>query len=91
MSFYVYIIANAVDADLYKGLTENPGQRLLDHNEGRSAYSSTKEGWYYVFLKKFEFKREALIYEKRIKRLNRNSLLKLISSTENTLHEYLGG
>ena len=91
MSFYVYIIANTTDADLYKGFTENPGQRLLEHNEGRSAYSSTKKGWYYVFLKNFEFKSEALIYEKRIKRLNRNSLLKLINSTENVLQEYLGG
>jgi len=90
MPFYVYIIANKTDEDLYKGFTENPVQRLSDHNSGKSQFSSTKEGWHFVFLRIFLAKREALIYEKKIKRLNRLSLEKLISSSDNVVKKILG-
>jgi len=36
-------------------------------------------------------KSEALVYEKRIKKLNRRSLDKLICSSENVLKEFSGG
>ena len=87
MAFYVYIIANKTDNELYKGFTENPSQRIEQHNASGSQFTSTKTGWYFVFLKMFELKREALIYEKRIKKLNHRSLLKLINSDENILRK----
>jgi putative endonuclease len=85
MPFFVYIIANQTDSELYKGFTENPEQRLAYHNAGESKFTSTKQDWYFVFLKAHELKKEALIDEKRIKKLNSRSLLKLINSEENIL------
>lgn len=85
MSFYVYIIANKSDTDYYKGFTENPAQRLQEHNAGKSLFTSAKSDWYFVFLKELGTKKEALIYEKRIKKLNHRSLQKLIKSNENIL------
>ena len=85
MAFYVYIIANKTDNELYKGFTENPEQRLAHHNAGHSQFTATKKDWYFVFLKVFATKKEGLIYERRIKKLNRNSLIKLITSEDNIL------
>jgi putative endonuclease len=85
MAFYVYILANDTDDELYKGFSENPEQRLREHNSGTSQFTSTKKGWHFVFLKMFDTKKEALIYERKIKKLNRRSLKKLIDSTENIL------
>jgi putative endonuclease len=48
MSFYVYILANHIDHDLYKGVTENLLQRLEQHNAGESKFTSTKIPWYFV-------------------------------------------
>jgi putative endonuclease len=83
MSFFVYIIANATDSDLYKGFTENPALRLQQHNNGKAQFTSTKTSWHFVFLKAFNSKKDALVYEKKIKKLNRKSLDRLINSEEN--------
>ena len=83
MPFYVYIIANTTDTELYKGFTENPVLRLQQHNNGESVFTSSKAFWYFVCIIEFETKKEALIFEKRIKRWNRNSLESPICSPKN--------
>ena len=77
---YVYIIYSEKLNVYYKGVTENPERRLLEHNANKSRYTAEKGPWRIVYLKEFESKREALIEEKRLKRLNRLSLEKLISN-----------
>jgi putative endonuclease len=52
----------------------------MEHNEGFSRYTSIKGPWTLVYQKMFETKREALIEEKRIKKLNRESVLRLIAN-----------
>ena len=91
MPYFVYIAANATDDELYKGFSENPYKRIQEHNDGRSKFTSTKSGWYLVFVKSFELKTDALIFEKKIKRLNRRSLNILINSNDNLLKEGSAG
>ena len=43
MSWHVYI-AQAPTGRYYTGITENPQQRILDHNEGRGAKFSRDQG-----------------------------------------------
>jgi putative endonuclease len=85
MPFFVYIAANTDDEELYKGFSANPYARIEAHNRGESKFTSTKKGWHLVFVQPFETKREALIFEKKIKRLNRSSLQKLIASPDNII------
>ncbi|HMM12793.1 MAG TPA: GIY-YIG nuclease family protein [Bacteroidales bacterium] len=75
---YVYIIYSSACDEYYKGVTEHPDQRLAEHNADKSRHTSGKGPWQLVYLKPFVLKREALIEERRLKRLNRRSLLKLI-------------
>ena len=78
--FYVYIIYSK-DFDIYyKGFSENVAQRLLYHNENRSRYTSNKGIWTLVYSKAFETKKEALVEELRLKKLNRKSIETLIQN-----------
>lgn len=76
--FFVYIIYSEGFDVYYKGITEDPARRLSEHNEDKSRYTAGKGPWKIVYLNNFIDKREALIEEKRLKSLNRQSLEKLI-------------
>jgi putative endonuclease len=80
--FYVYIIYSKTFDVYYKGFSEDVAQRLLYHNENRSRYTSNKGPWELVYSKAFETKKEALIEELRLKKLNRKSLEALIQDKE---------
>ena len=80
MGYFVYIIQSEIDNTYYKGFTENPEQRIRQHNNGESRYTSTKMPWKLVYLEEFETKREALIREKKIKRFNSQYLKGLIEN-----------
>ena len=79
--FYVYILFSESLNLYYKGFTTNLDTRLEYHNSGRSTYTSKSNDWVLVYSDVFETKREALIEEKRLKKLNRASLEKLILSS----------
>jgi putative endonuclease len=76
--FYVYIIYSKDFDVFYKGFSENVAQRLLYHNENRSRYTSNKGIWILVYSKAFATKKEALVEELRLKKLNRKSIEVLI-------------
>ena len=80
--FYVYIIFSKTLNVYYKGYTSNIKNRLEYHNSGKSPYTSRSNDWHYVFYVEFKTKKEALIEEKRIKKLNRTSLEKFILGFE---------
>ncbi len=81
MAWFIYILRSELDGDYYKGITENVLRRLEEHNAGDSKFTSTKRPWKLVFQKEMPSKRDAIIEEKRIKKLNRRSLVKLISES----------
>ena len=76
-TYTVYIIQN--DSGIYyKGYTTNLSRRMEEHNSMHGKYTSYRGPWKLVYSREFESKREALIEEKRIKRLNAASLQKLV-------------
>ena len=77
--FYTYIIFSKSLNIYYKGFSTDIEMRLTYHNSGKSPYTSKVSDWELLYCLSFETKKEALIEEKRIKRLNRTSLEKLIS------------
>ncbi len=83
MPYYVYVLANTTDDELYKGFSENPEQRLRQHNEAQTKFTATKKNWTIIGLFLFDTKKEALVFERKIKKWNRRSLDKLIASQEN--------
>ncbi|MFA6260971.1 MAG: GIY-YIG nuclease family protein [Bacteroidia bacterium] len=80
MKHFVYILHSASKDVFYKGYSYDPLIRLETHNVGGSRYTSDGIPWKLVLQKEFESKKLALIEEKRIKRLNRVSILKLINT-----------
>ena len=79
MIFFVYIIYSKKLDVYYKGFTTNIEQRLIDHLEGKSNFTSKTDDWIMVYNKSFETKKDALIEEKRLKKLNRISLERIIN------------
>ncbi len=77
--FYVYILFSKSCNIYYKGFTADISKRLEYHNTGKSNYTSKTNDWELVYCDKFETKRDALIEEKRLKKLNKSSLEKIIS------------
>ncbi|MEY2631234.1 MAG: hypothetical protein RLZZ469_2132 [Bacteroidota bacterium] len=80
--FYVYIIYSKICNVYYKGFTTDVDTRLQYHNEGKSPFTSKANDWILVYKFGFQTKREALIEEKRLKKLNVASVLRLISNNE---------
>ena len=78
--FYVYILYSKSSNLYYKGFTTDLEKRLENHLAGKSKYTSTKTDWILFYSKEFEIKKEALIEEKRLKKLNRAFIEKLISN-----------
>ena len=89
MSFYVYLIQSELDGTFYKGSSENPLQRLQQHNAGLSHYTSTKRPWKLVFIEEMPSKKEMLIREKKLKRGNAAYFAKLINGASNILDQFL--
>ena len=79
MGYFVYILYSESLNVFYKGFSTNVAQRLEDHLLGKSNFTSKAIDWKIVYQKSFETKTEALIEEKRLKKLNRISLEKLIA------------
>ena len=77
--FFVYIIYSKTLDVYYKGFTTNLEERKSYHNSGKSNYTSKVSDWVLVYSKFYETKKEALLEEKRLKKLNRNSIVKLIN------------
>lgn len=83
MPFYVYIIKSEVDGNFYKGSSQNPVVRLIQHNRGESLYTSRKLPWTLVYVEECPDKKSMLIREKKLKRGNRAFFEQLILSEKN--------
>lgn len=79
MSWHVYI-AQAPTGRYYTGITENPQQRIIDHNEGRGAKFSRDQGKLRLVhvSSAFETKSSARLRELQIKGWTRIKKEKLI-------------
>jgi putative endonuclease len=91
MAFYVYILQSEFDGSFYKGFSENPLQRLGQHNSGESHYTSLKRPWKLVYIEELADKRSALIREKNLKKATTQRLTEIINSNKNILQKILRG
>ncbi len=85
MKHYVYLIYSEKSNIYYKGESSRPMERLCEHNENKSAYTSNKGPWALVYLEEFETRGDALKREKMLKRQNRKYLEWLIKQPTNIL------
>ena len=88
MPFYVYIIQSLVDKSYYKGFSEDPSVRLLQHNAGESQYTSGKIPWQLVYVEELLTKREALIREKALKKYSHSQIEGIINSAKNIVDTF---
>ena len=81
--FYVYILQSDLDGTFYIGFSENLEKRVLQHNNGESAYTSRKIPWKLVYFEEFTLKSDALKREKFLKaQKNKVFYQKLIDSLD---------
>ncbi len=85
MPCYVYILQSEKDSSFYKGFSENPYLRLLEHNSGLSTYTKTKIPWKLAYIEEWPDKTTALVREKNLKKADRNRIIALINSPKNLL------
>ncbi|MBW7913370.1 MAG: GIY-YIG nuclease family protein [Taibaiella sp.] len=89
MGFYVYIIQSRVDTSYYKGFSEHPNLRIIQHNNAECYYTSTKMPWILVYVEELPTKKDALIREKTLKKYSHNQIGKLIVSNKNIVQQFL--
>jgi putative endonuclease len=66
--YYVYVLDSLGSCSkIYIGFTENLGQRLVDHNNGKSTYTSKYRPWKIIYYCAFEKKEKALEFERYLK------------------------
>jgi len=88
MPFYVYIIQSQVDQSYYKGFSENPPKRLVQHNAGECTYTSRKTPWVLVYVEEIQSKRDALIREKVLKKYAHKQIQSLILNERNIVKNF---
>jgi putative endonuclease len=93
MGFFVYIIQSSsdnssADNSYYKGFSENPRKRLIQHNNGECQYTSQKMSWRLVYVEELATKREGLIRGKVLKKYSHKQIEQLISSGKNILNDF---
>ena len=85
MPCYVYILQSEKDSSFYKGFSENPYLRLLEHNSGLSTYTKTKIPWKLVYIEECADKSTALSRERNLKKADHRRIIALISLPKNLL------
>ena len=67
MSFIVYIIYSAKLNRYYTGYTTDIGKRIIEHNSGKSVFTSKATDWVLKWKKHFASRESAMQEERRIK------------------------
>ena len=87
MRYFVYIIYSKRIDKYYIGFSKNPRKRLKYHNlgkgGGKKAYTRRTRDWILVYSKKFKTKKNALDYEKKLKRMKSRRYLESIMGERN--------
>jgi putative endonuclease len=65
--FYVYILKSKIRGRFYIGYSENPDQRLVEHNSGKAPSTKPYRPWEKVYQEEFTSAVDALRREREIK------------------------
>ena len=81
-TYYVYIITNKYRSTYYIGMTNNLGERLMQHKEniekGIKTFASRYNIEFLVYYEKFTWVQQAIAREKELKAWRREKKLELI-------------
>ncbi len=81
-TYYVYIITNKYRSTYYIGMTNNLGERLMQHKEniekGIRTFASRYNVEFLVYYEKFTWVQQAIAREKELKAWRREKKLELI-------------
>ncbi|MCB9493715.1 MAG: GIY-YIG nuclease family protein [Epsilonproteobacteria bacterium] len=81
MPYYTYILASQKNGTLYIGVTNDLSKRVAQHKvKSVSGFTQKYNVSRLVYVKLFQTSREAILYEKRLKKWNRVWKLRLIES-----------
>lgn len=68
MYYSVYVIQNSLSKDLYIGYSTNLNQRISDHNSGKGAQTTRRQGkWKLIYFEGYLNKNDAMGREKFLK------------------------
>ena len=91
MQYYVYVIESDVDGSFYKGYSEDPSRRLLQHNAGETQSTCHLIPWKLVYVEAMDSKRSAVIREKNLKKATRERIIALLNHPKNICKEFING
>jgi len=91
MPYYVYIIQSQLDESYYKGYSENPSLRLIQHNQKDCNYTSRKTPWILVYVEEMQSKTAALIREKNLKKATHERIAALLIHPKNIVEQFIVG
>ena len=75
--YYVYILESLKTLYWYYGFTERrPEERLIEHNGNHHHYTANKGPWVLIFVRQFDNKKEALVFEKKLKLLRNKEFIR---------------
>ncbi len=78
MIYTVYILFSINFQKHYTGFTSNLEQRMISHNLLGKDWTAKYRPWKVIYTKKFENKKEAMLYEKWLKSGVGRSFIKLL-------------
>ena len=85
MPFYLYILESLKDGSYYIGSTNNLGDRIQRHNQGRSQYTKAKRPWRLVYSEEHQDRSSAVKRENQIKqRKDKQYVDKLVRTSRQT-------
>ena len=84
--FYVYIIKSKKSNRLYTGFSTDLKQRVEDHNNGKSSYTSKSRPWKLVYYEAYLSKEDAQKRERNLK-LRSNASLQLRKRIKQSINE----
>ncbi|AFL81361.1 putative endonuclease containing a URI domain [Aequorivita sublithincola DSM 14238] len=65
--YYVYVLKSLKDGRLYKGMTLNLDERIIQHNSGKNKSTKGFIPWFLIYFEEFEFRKDARVREKYFK------------------------
>jgi putative endonuclease len=87
-SHYVYIIYSEQHDKYYRGYSMNPSQRLIQHNKGKSPYTSNYCPWNLIYVEELNDKSSALKREKVLKKYSKMQIKDLINLPKNCVLKF---
>jgi len=84
---YIYIIKSERSGKIYCGFSSDLRQRIIDHNSGKSNYTSNYRPWRLVYYEAYSHKEDAQKRERQLKN-NRNVMKFLKQRIERSIKDH---